>query len=128
MEKEQTNIMEYDYAPDQIVTLELKGHQLYGLIELLDYVIEDNSYKDIYLDGYPTTAEPVTVELEDGKKVIDRVEVEWKTHPNLNSFFSQKVTSGVSQIGARAIDLNLVLKRIHEQMVLDGTAKKQTDL
>lgn len=119
--------MEYDYAPDQVVSLDLKGHQLYGLIELLDYVIEDNSYRDIYLDGYPTSVEPIAIELEGGKKVIDRVNVEWQTHPNLSSFFSQKVTSGVSQIGARAIDLNLVLKRIHEQMVKEGTAKKQTE-
>lgn len=123
--EDKINLMEYGYAPEQEVTINIKGHQILGLMQLLNYVVEENRIEGFYLNGYQSEAVPMYFEMEDGNKVLDSVEVKWEPYTNPNSFFSQVPTSGITELGARAMDLLFPLKNIHKQLIDQGVAKLQ---
>jgi len=121
--EEKINLMEYTYSPDQVVTIDVKGYQIYNLIELLNLVVADNRVDDVFLDVYPQLVNPNFTE----DKNLDTVDIEWAGYPNANSFFSQRPVSGMTTLGAHALDLVNVFKNVHKALVEDGTAKKQTE-
>jgi len=118
------NLLEYGYSPDQVVNIEVKGHQVLGLLQVLDAIVKDNTH-DIFLNGYQSEANPNYVDFE-GQKKLDNVSVTWEPYTTPNAFFSQTPTEGLTLLGAHALDLLGVIQRVHKGLIDEGVAKKQT--
>lgn len=124
--EDQINLLEYEYAPDQVVTVDLKGHHILGVMQVLDAIVKDNTHS-VFLNGYQSQATPKFVDFE-GNQKLDSVEVTWEGYPNANSFFNQVPTEGLSVLGAHALDLLTVFKGVQKNLIDQGVAKKQTQL
>lgn len=122
---ENINLLEYGYAPDQKVTIDILGNQLLGLMHLLNAVVQQERHV-LYLDEYPMSSEPSFVEVE-GEKKLDAIDIQWEAYPNAASFYNQRPTTGLTDLGARALDLLNPIRIMHKELIEDGTAKKQTE-
>lgn len=124
--EEQIDLLEYGYSPDQVVTVDIKGHQILGLLQILDAIVKDNTHT-IFLNGYQSQAVPNYIDFE-GQKKLDNVEVTWEGYTTPNAFFSQTPTEGLTVLGAHALDMLNVIKMMHKGLIDQGVANKQTEL
>lgn len=119
MENQPTNLLEYVYSDQDTVTI--PGTALYGLLQFLN-TIKENETHTIYSHQYVLKGKEVFD--TENKKFLTKVEQEFKTYPNGESFFAQQPILGTTQLGAVATDLLLGLQSIHLENINNQVAKK----
>jgi len=110
------NLFEYQY--DENAEVSISGMALYGLLQFLN-TVKENETHTIFAHSYALKGKEVKE-----KDYLLRVEQEFKTYPNGDSFFAQQPVLGTTQLGAVATDLLLGLQSVHLANIESGSAKK----
>lgn len=113
------NLREYVYEPGQMVTLEIPGLLIEGLLDFFDNVQRDHTYYGI-ADTYSKSAK----EIKNSEGKVEKIELNELKYPTPDSYFSQKPQQYRDLIGAYALDLLLQFKQIHSDNIDKGIAKK----
>lgn len=104
------------------VLTEIPGDLLYGLITILEQVVESESSESSFLYSYPDNVKKSFDSLDE--KFLEKVEIDWKEYPTAKSFFEQVPVKTMSILGAMAEDLLLLLRQIHLDNINKGLTKK----
>lgn len=120
MEETQINLLEYDYTNDAKV--EIPGKMLYGIMQLLKQVKENETIPSSFISQYPKKHKEIFSKTD--KKHLEKVEVEWETYKTAESFFNQTPVEAVSILGAMATDLLLLTQQVHLDNIKNGVALK----
>lgn len=118
-ELQKIDLREYVYETGQMISIEIPGRLIEGLLDFFDNVQRDHTYYGI-ADTYSKSAKEV--KDKDGK--IEKIELNELSYPTPDSYFSQKPQQFRDLIGAYSLDLLLQFKQIHLDLIQKGEAKK----
>ena len=119
MKDEQINLLAHVY--DEKATVEISGGLLYALMQVLEQVKEQET-QTAFSHTYDTSAKEI--KSSGNKELIGEVKLEQKNYPTAEAFFNQKPITVTSIMGMAAMDLLMLLQKMHLEEIKKGNAVK----